>query len=181
MALKANIVKVKLNVANIDEHHYEDYSLTIAQHPSETDTRLVVRIAAFALFAAGNLEFTKGLSTDEEPEIWSHDDTGATQIWVDLGQPTDKRIKQACSKSEQVKVIGYNAAKYKRWFASLEKKTLELEKLEIYFLNCISDDKPENLIEKNMEVAATIQEGQLLLTSDQAQVTFEIATPLGEA
>ena len=54
----------------MDRHYYETHKLTVAKHPSETDERLMVRLLAFALNAHERLELTKGLSTDDEPDIW---------------------------------------------------------------------------------------------------------------
>lgn len=56
MALKSTIYKAELQIANMDRHYYADHSLTIARHPSETDERMMVRVAAFALFAQERLE-----------------------------------------------------------------------------------------------------------------------------
>ncbi len=57
MALKATIYKADLNIANMDDHIYGDYQLTLALHPSETLERLMVRVMAFARFASDSLEF----------------------------------------------------------------------------------------------------------------------------
>ncbi|HCK31420.1 MAG TPA: hypothetical protein DHW29_15390, partial [Acinetobacter ursingii] len=46
MALKATIYKADLNIADMDQHQYGDYQLTLALHPSETLERLMVRIVA---------------------------------------------------------------------------------------------------------------------------------------
>jgi uncharacterized protein YaeQ len=59
MALKATIYKADLNIADMDQHQYGDYQLTLALHPSETLERLMVRIVAFARYADEQLEFTK--------------------------------------------------------------------------------------------------------------------------
>ena len=70
MAQNATIYKVELSVSDMDRHYYETHKLTVAKHPSETDERLMVRIVAFALNAHENLEMTKGISTEDEPDIW---------------------------------------------------------------------------------------------------------------
>lgn len=70
MAQNATIYKVELSVSDMDRHYYETHKLTVAKHPSETVERLMVRIVAFALNAHENLEMTKGISTDGEPDIW---------------------------------------------------------------------------------------------------------------
>lgn len=174
MALKASILKVNLSVANIDNHHYQDYNLTVAKHPSETDTRLVIRLAAFALYAKEEPQFTKGLCDDDEPDLWVVDPTGQIQHWIELGQPSEKRIRQACSKSQQVTFIGYNETKFKAWVKGLDKRTLGTEKINMVFLKNIGDLDTEELAQKNMELSATLQEGQILLGCGDKQVTLEI-------
>ena len=49
MALKSTIYKAVLQVADIDHGFYQDLSLTLARHPSETDERMMIRLAAMAL------------------------------------------------------------------------------------------------------------------------------------
>ena len=178
MALKAKIAKVNLTLANINTHYYEDYRLTLAQHPSETDLRMIIRVAAFGLFASEGLEFTKGLSTDEEPDIWSHSATGEIDHWIDLGQPTEKRIKQSISKAEKITIVGYHKEKFSRWFKSLDKIFLAQKKLEIYFLESPRGENPEDLVQKGMDLSCTIQEDQMLLGNEEAQMTFVISGPL---
>ena len=56
MALKSTIYKAELQIADMDRHYYGDHSLTVARHPSETDERMMVRLAAFAFFASERLE-----------------------------------------------------------------------------------------------------------------------------
>ncbi|HMM25044.1 MAG TPA: YaeQ family protein, partial [Pseudoxanthomonas mexicana] len=51
MALKSTVVKAELQISDMDRHYYGSHGLTLAQHPSETDERLMVRLLAFALYA----------------------------------------------------------------------------------------------------------------------------------
>ena len=87
MALKATIHKAQLQIADMDRHVYGDHALTIARHPSETDERMMIRVLAYALNVTaddlnGRLEFTKGLSDVDEPDLWQLDLTGEVQHWV---------------------------------------------------------------------------------------------------
>ena len=86
MARKATIFKAELSLADLDRNLYEDFSLTVAQHPSENDLRMMVRLLAFTLFADARLEFGRGLSTDDEPDLWQKDLTGAIELWISVGQ-----------------------------------------------------------------------------------------------
>ena len=51
MALKSTIYKAKLNVTDMDRQVYQEFPLTIACHPSETEARMMLRILAFAIHA----------------------------------------------------------------------------------------------------------------------------------
>ncbi len=98
MALKATIYKADLNIANMDEHIYADYQLTLALHPSETIERLMVRILAYARFADERLEFTKDLFETDEPALWQKEPyrtVGKVGLkWV--GPSEDKVKKDQC-------------------------------------------------------------------------------------
>ena len=89
MALKATIHKVQLQIADMDRHYYADHALTVAQHPSETDERMMVRLLAFALNADASLTFGRGVSTEGEPDLWRKDLTDAIEVWIQLGQPDE--------------------------------------------------------------------------------------------
>lgn len=102
MALKATIFKAEISISDMDRHYYQEHPLTIAQHPSETNERMMVRLLAFALNADERLEFTKGLSADDEPELWNKNYSDEIELWIELGQPDEKRIRKACGRSRQV-------------------------------------------------------------------------------
>ena len=51
MAIKSTIFKAHLQLADIDHGYYADHAFTLARHPSETDERMMVRLAALALQA----------------------------------------------------------------------------------------------------------------------------------
>src|SRR6478736_5617795 len=73
MALKATIFKADLQISDMDRHYYGNHALTIARHPSETDERMMMRILAFALHASEAMAFGKGLSAEDEPDLWEKD------------------------------------------------------------------------------------------------------------
>jgi uncharacterized protein YaeQ len=101
MALKSVIYKAQLQVADMDRHYYADHALNIACHPSETLQRMMTRILVFALHATESLELAKGISDVDEPDLWQKDLTGAIQLWIELGQPEERRILKACGRADQ--------------------------------------------------------------------------------
>jgi uncharacterized protein YaeQ len=76
MALKSTVVKAELQISDMDRHYYATHNLTLAQHPSETDARLMVRLLAFAMYADERLEFSRGLSQDDASDLWRREMTG---------------------------------------------------------------------------------------------------------
>ena len=92
MALKATVYKVELQISDMDRHYYGTHALTLALHPSETEQRLMVRVLAFALLAEEGLSFGRGLSTEDEPDLWRRSLTGEIEQWIELGQPDESRV-----------------------------------------------------------------------------------------
>ena len=84
MALKSKVFKAALQVSDFDRDYYATHELTLAQHPSETEERLMVRLLAFALHADPALAFGRGLSS-EEPDLWRKDLTGQIELWIAIG------------------------------------------------------------------------------------------------
>ena len=175
MALGATIYKVSLSVADIDRHYYNDFDLTIAQHPSENDLRMMVRLIAFALHADESLSFTKGLSQEDEPEVWQKNYGGEIELWIDIGQPDEKRIRKACGRSEQVIIYTYSHKAADAWWRQNECKFRRFKNLHVIHLNFAGD--PESLIERSMQLQCNIQDCELLLLDERensVSVTREV-------
>ena len=87
MALRATVCKADLQIADMERNYFHEHALTIARHPSETDERMMVRVLAFSIHADEQLVFGKGLSDEDEPDLWRKDLTGSIKLWIDVGQP----------------------------------------------------------------------------------------------
>src|SRR5690242_20631572 len=116
MALNATIYKAELQVSDMDRHYYATHALTLARHPSETEERLMVRLLAFALHADERLEFGKGLSSEDEPDLWRKALSGEIEQWIDLGQPDEQRIRKACGRAREVIVVNYGGRASDVWW-----------------------------------------------------------------
>ncbi|HEY5780783.1 MAG TPA: YaeQ family protein [Lysobacter sp.] len=176
MALKATVVKAELQISDLDRHHYATYPLTLAQHPSETDQRLMVRLIAFALFASERLEFGKGLSAEDEPDLWRRDYTGEIEQWIDLGQPDESRIRKACGRARQVVVVTYGGRAADLWW---EKQSAALSRLDNLTVIDIAPESVEALaamIERSMRLNVLIQDGEFQLMGDTDTVMLRSVT-----
>ncbi|HRI38532.1 MAG TPA: YaeQ family protein, partial [Nitrospira sp.] len=65
MAPNATIYKATLQISDLDRQYFQDHSVTLARHPSETEERLMVRVLAFALHADKALSFGRGIDTED--------------------------------------------------------------------------------------------------------------------
>jgi uncharacterized protein YaeQ len=173
MALKSTIYKIDLNIADMDRQYYAQHNLTIAKHPSETDERVMVRLIGFALYANDSLVFGKGLSDDEEPDLWQKDLTGAIELWMDVGLPTEKDIRKACGRSRQVVVILYGGRIADMWWDTNSKGLLKLNNLTV--INLPETLALAELAGKSINLSCSIQDGQMLVSHDEG--SFEI-TPV---
>lgn len=165
MAQKATIYKVELSVSDMDRHYYETHKLTIAKHPSETDERLMVRVLAFALNAHEHLEMTKGLSSDDEPDIWQKSLSGELELWVALGLPSEKIVRQSSGKSKQVIVYSYGSTS-QMWWDKIKNSTTRFDNLKVVNLAEAETLELANLANRSMKVQVNIQEGDVMLSVD---------------
>ena len=172
MAPKATVYKAELQVSDMDRHYYAGHNLTLAQHPSETDERLMVRLLAFALHAAQRLEFGRGLSNEEEPDLWRRDYTGDIEQWIDLGQPDESRIKKACGRAQQVVVVTYSGHAADLWWAKIAPSLTRLKNLSVIDIPADIVDQMTTLLQRGMRLTAMIQDGELQLMSDDANIVL---------
>lgn len=178
MALKATIFKSELQIADMDRHYYQDHSLTIARHPSETDERMMMRILAFILHANEALTFAKGLSADDEPDLWQKDLTGAIALWIEVGQPDEKRILKACGRSEKVFIYSYGGNS-SIWWSQINSRVDRAKNLTIINLQPATSLALAKLAQRNMQLQCTIQDGQVWITANGETVQVDLTMVKG--
>ncbi|EAQ45945.1 hypothetical protein MED193_06119 [Roseobacter sp. MED193] len=165
MAQKATIYKVELSVSDMDRHYYETHKLTVAKHPSETDERMMVRLLAFALNANEQLELTKGLSTDDEPDIWQKSLSGELDLWVALGLPSEKIIRQSCGKAKEVIVYSYGRTA-DVWWDKIKNSTTRFENLQVVNFSENETRELAELANRSMKLQVNIQDGDVMVSVD---------------
>ncbi len=164
MALKSTIYKADLQISNMDSNYYAAHSLTLAKHPSETDERLMVRLIAFALFGSDSLGFGKGLSDDEEPDLWQKDLTGAIELWIEVGLPDERILRKASGRSNQVALLMYGGRSADIWWDQNSKALLKLENLTV--INLPETEELAKAAIRNMNISCTMQDDEMLVTHD---------------
>ena len=174
MASNATILKATVQISDMDRQYYEDHALILARHPSETGERMMVRLLAFVLHADEALSFGRGLSTEEEPSLWYKDLTGAIDLWIEVGQPDEKTIRQACGRAKQVCIYTYGGRGADQWW---EKNLATLERLNnLTVMNLPLDGSRAlaQLAQPSMQLQCTIQEGQIWMADRENTAHIEL-------
>ena len=179
MALKATIFKAELRIADMNRDYYGDHALTIARHPSETDERMMVRVLAFALHAHDALAFGKGLGVDDEPDLWQKDPTGAIEVWIDVGQPDERRVRRACGRAARVCVYAYGGRVVDAWWARTRDGLERASNLTVMRLSPTGSQAAAQLAQRTMRLDCTIQDGRIWLADGERTVEVDL-TPMNE-
>ncbi|MBR9862188.1 MAG: YaeQ family protein [Rhodobacteraceae bacterium] len=169
MAQKSTIYKLELSVSDMDRHYYETHKLTVAKHPSETDERLMVRLVAFALNASEQLELTKGLSDDDEPDIWQKSLSGELELWVALGLPSEKIVRQSCSKAKEVIIYSYGRTA-EVWWEKIKNSTTRFDNLRVVHFSEADTQELAKLANRTMKLQVNIQDGDVMVSVDESIV-----------
>lgn len=167
MAIKPTIYKLKISLSDLNRHYYDTLNLTLAQHPSETLERMMVRVLAYCINAEEQLAFAKGLNADDEPDIWAKPLDEQILLWIDVGEPSLERIKKASRQAQALKVYCFNS-KADVWWTQAQSKVSQM-KASIYQFHWQEIQALAAMVQRTMEISVTI-------TGHSAY----IATELGE-
>jgi len=179
MACNATVYKAHINIADMDRNYYADHHITVACHPSENETRMMMRILAFMLNADERLQFGKGLSNQEEASLWSKDDTDRIHLWVDLGQPDEKRIRHACQRADQVIIYTYQPRTALPWWQQIKGKLSRYDNLTLWHLDQATVDKLTALAQRTMHLQCTIEDGEVWISDNQSQLSIKLNSEPG--
>ncbi|GAC1410414.1 MAG: YaeQ family protein [Burkholderiaceae bacterium] len=173
MAIKSTIYKAEVQIADMDRHYYQTHTLTLARHPSETDERMMIRVLAFVRHASDSLMFGKGLSIDDEPDLWQMDLTGAIQLWLEVGNPDEKRILKACGRSEQVTVYTYSSNSAV-WWSQVGSRIDRAKNLAVINIPSATSQALARLAQRNMRLQVSVQDEVMWMTGhdDTVQIEF---------
>ncbi|MBT9588304.1 YaeQ family protein [bacterium] len=170
MALKSTIFKAELDIADLERTYYQTHSLRLARHSSETDERMMVRLLAFVCHAHERLTFNEGLANVDEPDLWQKDLTGQIELWIEVGQPDERRLLKACGRAAQVVVYSY-ASSSDIWWSQVATKLKRAKNLTVFQIPNAST--LAKLAERNMQLHCMIQEGSLWWTAGTETLQVE--------
>ena len=179
MALKPTIYKAQIELADSDRNCFESLSLTLARHPSETLQRMAVRLLAYCLNSNRGLEFTKGLSTADEPDLWLHSDSGEIDHWIEVGQPEEPRLRKACGRSALVSVYAFGKST-DTWWKLHGEAISALPHLQAWQFHWDEVEIAAAMLDRTMQLSVSIVGGIIYLDNGRASTTLEprLLTPI---
>ncbi|ABE54694.1 YaeQ [Shewanella denitrificans OS217] len=173
MAPKATVFKAAIQIADMDRHYYADHQLTLAQHPSETNSRMMVRLLAFILNASESLSFSKGLCVDDEPELWEKSLSDEILLWVEFGQADEKWLRKACGRAKQVQLYTYGGRSVPIWWQQNGPALERYKNLSVMNIAEESAKGMEVFVDRNMNLQVSISEGQVWLSNSEHSLLIE--------
>jgi len=163
MALGSTIIRFKIDLSDVDRGLYEKFELRVAMHPSEAAPFLITRVIAYALNLQEGIEFTQGISTPDEPAIYVKDLTGLALIWIDIGNPSPKRLHKASKAARAVKIYTHRDPKI--LLEEMEKEEIhKREAIEIYSL-------PPKFLSELEPTLARDNSWEMLITQSELSIT----------
>lgn len=102
------LYRFHLELSDVERGVYESLDFRVAQHPSETAPYLLSRVLAYALAFEADLQFSpEGLGDPEAPALKSVTPQGAADLWIEIGNPTAKKLHRASKAARRVLVFTY--------------------------------------------------------------------------
>lgn len=180
MAIKPTIYKARISLSDLERDYYDALNLTIAQHPSETQERMMVRVLAYCINAQEGMELTKGLEDVEEPALWVRTMDEQTTLWIDLGEPTPERVKKATNRARAVRVYSFNS-KSDVWWSQGQSKFSRLN-ASFYRFPWASIEALGKLVERTMDLSITITGDSAYIAGDngEVEVSWEVLQEAGD-
>lgn len=132
----------------------------------------MLRLLAFALYADEGLAFGRGLSTEDEADLWLRDATGVIELWIDVGLPDERDIRKACGRARRVVVLAYGERRIQSWWKGLAPALERVDNLEVLSISDAAAAALARLTERAISVSCTIEDGHVWFATSSA--TLEI-------
>ena len=174
MARPPLILSFDIEISDVDLGYYESVGFRVAQHPSETDRRLIMRVIAWCLHASEGIQMAKGgLSNGEQPALHKEDPSGKMITWIDVGMPEGARLHRASKHADQVVVYSYGRTS--PWLSKLRKERIHnAEMIKVFTVPQEALDTLAELLERRNQWSLLRQDDELLVTLRNQNVSFPV-------
>ncbi|EZP28364.1 YaeQ family protein [Microbacterium oleivorans] len=162
MAIGSTMHTFTVQLADVDRGVYEELSLRLARHPSETATNVLLRVLAYALEYEEGIAFSEGISATDEPAVMVRDATGRLTAWIEVGAPDAGRLHAASKAAERVAV--YTQREPIRLAQAWAGKTIHrAADIPVYSFDRNFLDDAASALERRNTVTVSVTERQIYL------------------
>jgi len=173
MAIGSTMYTFDVQLADTDRGVYEDYSLRVARHPSETEAYMLTRVLAYGLEYAEGIAFGGSVSSTEEPAVLVRDLTGLTTAWIEVGSPDAERLHYASRIAERTVVYTHrDPAKVMAPWA--DKRIHRASEIRVYSFDPGFVDSAVPLLDRRSTLTLTVTERMLYLDLNGTTLTTAV-------
>ena len=162
MAAGAVIYNFAVQLADVDRGVYEDLTLRVARHPSETDAYMVTRVLAYCLEFEEGIAFSDGISSTDEPAVLVRDLTGRLTAWIEVGAPDAARLHFGSKLADRTTVYTHRDPE-KVIAAWAGKRIHQLEQITLQSFDPGFVDAAVSALERRTTMTVSRSDGQLYL------------------
>ena len=112
------------------------------------------------------LEFSRGLSTDEEPDIWQKSLAGELELWIAMGLPSEKVVRQSCGKANEVIIYCYGGKSAELWWDKIKNSTTRFNNLQVMHIAEKESKGIGSLAQRSMRIQVNIQDSDVMVSVD---------------
>jgi len=174
VAIKPTIYKIKISLSDFNRDYYDTLNITVAQHPSETIERMMVRILAYCINVQEYLIFTKGLSAVDEPDVWARTLDDQISLWIDVGEIAIDRVKKATRQASVVKIYCFNT-KSDVWWKQIKEKMTQL-KVSVFRFDWDNLKTLASFAQRTMEISISITGDSLYISTESGECEVNCTT-----
>ncbi len=162
MAAGAVIHTFAVQLADVDRGVYDEFTLRVARHPSETDAYMVTRVLAYCLEYEEGIAFSEGISSTEEPAVLVRDLTGRLTAWIEVGAPDAERLHYGSKLADRTTVYTHRdpANLLARWAG---KRIHRAEEIVLHSFDPGFVDAAAAVLERRNTMTLSITERRLYL------------------
>jgi uncharacterized protein YaeQ len=162
MAAGAVMHTFAVQLADVDRGVYEDISLRVAQHPSETTAFMVTRVLAYLLEYEEGIGFSEGVAATDEPAVLVRDATGRVTAWIEVGAPDAARLHFGSKLADRTVVYTHRdpTKVLAQWSG---KRIHRAEEVELRSFDPGLVEQVAALVERRNTMSVSVTEGQLYL------------------
>jgi uncharacterized protein YaeQ len=168
------LYRFNIELSDVDKGVYESLSFQLQQHPSEVAPYLLTRVLAYALSYQQGLEFSAaGLADPEAPALKAAGSHGNVDLWIEIGNPSAKKLHKAGKTAKLVRVYTYKSADV--LMEDLRRNEVHrLNEIEVYAFSMDFLTSLEKMLIKNNRWSLLHQQGRIDIASGEHSLSGEV-------